>query len=130
MQFKRKVSRIILAGMLFFCATISPADASDYTFAKGDGSQSNPFQISSADDLVGLSADSSYWDRGYYFIQTADIDMIGREFTPIGNADTSFTGTYNGQGYTISNINISSTELAYAGFLGYAQNGDTLLNWE
>ena len=57
---------------------------------------------------------------------TADIDLAGEEWTPIGpNADDSkkFKGTFDGQGHTISNLYVE-TDAGYtaAGFFG-ALNG-------
>lgn len=56
-------------------------------------------------------------------LQTADIDLTGiDDWTPIGNATSSsnnyFKGSYNGNGYTISNLKIKSGEL-YKGLFGY-----------
>lgn len=46
-------------------------------------------------------------------VQTADIDLNGENWTPIGGAQSddgskriSFNGTYNGNGYTISNMKV------------------------
>ncbi len=41
----------------------------------------------------------------------ADIDLAGKEWTPIGNGsykDFCFTGTFDGNGYTISNLTITN----------------------
>ncbi|MGE0076223.1 MAG: Ig-like domain-containing protein [Bacteroidales bacterium] len=91
----------------------------------GSGTSSNPYRISTLADLKFLSENSSYW--GSYFIQTADIDAgetknwnSGSGFSPIGSYDsyddvtgfagTSFSGHYNGSGYTISGIYINRTD--------------------
>lgn len=56
-------------------------------------------------------------------LQTADIDLTGiDDWTPIGNnvspSDNYFQGSYNGNGYTISNLKIKSGE-QYKGLFGY-----------
>ena len=38
-----------------------------------------------------------------------DIDMTGVDWTPLGNYDSPFTGTLDGQGYVIKNLNIDTT---------------------
>lgn len=55
-------------------------------------------------------------------LQTADIDLTGiDDWTPIGNyvspSDNYFQGSYNGNGYTISNLKIKSGE-SYMGLFG------------
>lgn len=74
-------------------------------FAGGDGSQGDPWQIASLDQLqmVGDFLDA-------HFIQTADIDAADEEnFMPIA-MDSSFSGSYNGNDYVISNLTINRTE--------------------
>lgn len=56
-------------------------------------------------------------------LQTADIDLTGiDDWTPIGNSTSSsnnyFKGSYNGNGYTISNLKIKSGE-SRKGLFGY-----------
>ena len=55
---------------------------------------------------------------------TQDIDLSGKEWTPIGDnctdSDASrFTGTFDGQGHVISNLTITGG-YKYAGLFGYA----------
>ena len=59
----------------------------------GDGSQANPYQISSLSNLKWISDDSNRWDKHY--IQTADIDAAQ---TANWNASGTSTGFY-GQGF-------------------------------
>ena len=42
----------------------------------------------------------------------------GIGFTPVGDADNAFSGSFYGQGYEIKNIYINSDELRYAGLFG------------
>lgn len=39
---------------------------------------------------------------------TADIDLTGKEWTPVGNSGQTYNGTFDGQGHTITGLNISS----------------------
>jgi hypothetical protein len=93
----------------------------------GQGTADSPFEIATLDQLKKLSESPTLWDK--YYIQTADIDASatvdwdgGFGFTPIGNSTTSFTGSYNGKGFTISNLFISrnsASERQYMGMFGW-----------
>ncbi len=89
---------------------------------QGDGSKENPYQISTAEDLAAL-ADFVNSGRDYediYFQQVSDIDLSEYEnWTPIGafGTDTTFAGTYDGGGHTISNLNISGGNVGLFGCL-------------
>lgn len=75
----------------------------------GDGSQGTPYQISSAAELAYLAkmVNSGEPNENKYFELTADIDLGGKEWTPIGTSDNQFLGKFIGNGKTISNLTIS-----------------------
>lgn len=78
-------------------------------FAVGDGSQGAPYQISTAGELANLAkmVNGGETDENTYFELTADIDLGGKEWTPIGTKDNQFLGEFNGNGNTISYLTIS-----------------------
>lgn len=88
--------------------------------------------IRTPNDLKRFADDVNGGQRDLNAIQTADIDLKGIEnWVPInwGNNSSSapFTGIYNGNGYTISNLTISSrTNGYYFGLFGLI-GGDALL---
>lgn len=107
---------------------------------KGSGTEADPFQIASRDDLVFLSVQvqestetnpnfpqyvSAY--RGKYFKVMNDIDMSGTKFTPIG-ADMRhrFAGNFDGNGKKISNLKIERN-VHYNGLFG---NADTISSFK
>ena len=49
-----------------------------------------------------------------------DITMDGTEWTPIGTDTIAFTGTFDGQGYTISKLTCTDTNKDHVGLVGYA----------
>ena len=55
-----------------------------------------------------------------------DIDLGGMEWTAIGTKAKNFTGTFDGNGHSISNLKMTVTEgkedKAYMGLFGYAKN--------
>jgi len=55
---------------------------------------------------------------GYNYRQTDDIDFTGCEWTrSIGDGATDFTGSYDGDGHSITNFSLESTE-TFAGLFG------------
>lgn len=111
----------------------------------GTGTQDDPWLISTAADLKALadilnSGNASTYDahgddcgagnfHGYYFKQTADIDLQGIEnWEPIGyNGSTYFAGNYDGNGYIIRNAKstgkVDVDGYATAGIFGWVAFG-------
>ena len=113
---------IMLTNTLVFGFTVS-----------GTGTSGDPYLITSLDDLkwiadqVNAGTDFS----GKYFKQTANIDASattgwnsGKGWSAIGGTDAYFvfSGNYDGQGYTISNLYINNPTANYYGFFGYCAN--------
>lgn len=87
---------ICLACLLLLAA---PAAA-----AGGDGTSANPYQIESAAELQSIQNDLSA-----HYILMNDIDLTGVTWTPIGSYSAGFFGELDGNGYTISNLDLSAT---------------------
>ena len=68
-------------------------------------STAGTYYINTAAGLAKLiyTTENKAVGNGYIFIQTANIDLSGLTYLPIGRLN-SFSGTYDGQGYTISGI--------------------------
>lgn len=91
---------------------------------EGLGTEYAPYQIANINDLKFLSEHAVLWDK--HFIQTADIDAslspgFSEEswFSPLGNLTNNFTGSYDGNGYLISNLHINRLSRDYLGLFGY-----------
>lgn len=69
----------------------------------GDGSETNPYQIKSAS---GLHKMQEFPDK--HFILERDIAGNGLFFEAIGANGVPFTGTFDGQGHTITGVIVSS----------------------
>lgn len=67
------------------------------------------YEVEDCDDLQDVSLDL----EGNY-LQTANIDCNGFDFEPIGDGD-SFEGEYDGNGFTISNLEISGSGFGGSG---------------
>ena len=95
----------------------------------GDGTQNNPYQINSAELLLKLSTEynkdpASF--AGKHWKQTAEIDMTGVKFTPIG-ISTAFSGTYDGGNHAIKNLTIASAA-TNVGLFGTVGNNAVIKN--
>ena len=104
---------------------------------KGNGTAANPLLISSTTDLDQLATAVNGGNnfQGIVFKLTNDIDYSyttewnsnsqENNFTPIGNSNYPFCGTFDGGGHTISGIRADSRSLSvsYGGIFGYINNG-------
>ncbi|SNS30754.1 hypothetical protein SAMN05446037_1007136 [Anaerovirgula multivorans] len=85
------------------------------TISMGDGTPENPYQIWTAEDLNNVR-----YDLSAHYIQMADIDLSGyRNWQPIWDKNLwiPFTGTYDGNFFSISNLKIESSE-SFLGLFG------------
>ena len=106
---------ISLALVLALCLSLLPVTAfaeeggaiQQSTYSGGAGTQEDPWRISTVDDLMTLArmvnAGEKYTAK--YFRQTADLDLTGKSWEPIGYTDSGyyFSGNYNGDNHVISN---------------------------
>ncbi|MBR4843460.1 MAG: right-handed parallel beta-helix repeat-containing protein, partial [Alistipes sp.] len=54
----------------------------------------------------------------------ADIDLNGKEWTPIGNSSKIFKGTFDGQNHTIKNLVVNGNGKSDQGLFGNTHNGE------
>lgn len=85
------------------------------SYAGGDGSKTNPYEIATAEQLAKLARDVNNGNtfRGKYFKLTADIDLSGGIWMPIGKyynygngKNRLFFGKFDGNGHVIKNMHI------------------------
>lgn len=141
---------LIIAAMLL----ASCAQTSDYSFSGGKGTVRDPFQIASAQDLLDLSEMVNTTNESHHYRLTADIDMAGHLWTPIGrrlhdgsvptsdfHKNRMFRGTLNGGGHVIKNLTIhtaqkrdreeyptsTNMQAAFIGFAAGSQNSPTVI---
>ena len=88
-----------------------------YTKAEdGTGTADKPYEINTAAQLAGLAqlVNGGTNFSGKTIKLAADIDLNNQAWTPIGNengfdAELAFSGTFNGDGYTVSGLNVPDT---------------------
>ena len=91
--------------------------STQYPFGGGDGtSAAQAYEISTAQQLAQLAYNVNQGNSysGKYFKLVADIDLAGKDWTPIGyryypGYERGFDGTFDGNGYIIGNLAIGST---------------------
>ena len=110
----KKATAIILSALLVLsCLTVlAGAAAWDGTSTEaytGSGTEADPYVIDTPAKLAKIGEIVAGGDslEGKYFTQTADIDLGGKEWTPIGDGTTAFSGIYNGYGHKITGFSIT-----------------------
>ena len=73
--------------------------------------------ITTADEFQKLTQNSAMWRRNY--VLQSDIDLSGRNITPIGNEVTPFYAHFSGDGHKISNLIINQPDSDNVGLFGY-----------
>lgn len=93
-------------------------------FINGNGTEENPYQISTAEQLQEVE---NHLDA--YFIQVENIDASetsswndGDGFNPIGEDIDPFTGNYDGNGLEISGVVINRPSMSNVGLFGYLED--------
>lgn len=143
MKMKRKLLSLLLAlCLVLMIVPVSTFAAEEPSFGGGTGTQEDPWLITSQGDLIALaeflnSGKAEEFDagnnsigncHGYYFKQTADIDLTGVAWEPIGYSGSYyFAGNYDGDGHTISNATSTGKKddkgHATAGIFGWVAFG-------
>lgn len=140
---KKRIGSLLL--ILALCFTLLPTAAfaeEALSFGGGAGTQEDPWLITSKEDLIALavflnSGKAESFDtgaagigncHGYYFKQTADIDLTGVTWEPIGYSGSYyFAGNYDGDGHSIKNAistgKVDPDGFATAGIFGWVAFG-------
>ncbi len=84
------------------------------SYAGGDGSNSDPYQIATPGQLALFAKQVNNEEIGNnkYLKLTSDIDLGCSNWTPIGNSRSSkFASHFDGKGHTIRNLYINQSEI-------------------
>jgi len=92
----------------------------------GDGSEENPFLVWTAVQLQQVGSNLNGWGLDKHYRQTANITLDGN-WTRIGNDTARFTGTYDGEGFSINGLTINAS-LEGQGLFGYIGSGGEVRN--
>ena len=115
-----------------------------YQAATGSGTAEQPYGISNAGQLYWFAKQVNDGSTDIWGVLTADIvintqvltadgTLNGdgsrfRQWMPIGNGDAPYSGTFDGNGKTISGIYFSDASVDYVGPFGYIGGNATVKN--
>lgn len=86
-------------------------------FQGGDGSEKNPYQIATAEQLDAIKNDLS---ANYCLV--SDINLGSWNWHAIGDQENAFKGTFDGNGYSINNFTMrTQRDVMYYGLFGISQ---------
>ena len=90
-------------------------------------SNTKTYTVYNADGLLAWN-EAAQKDRSINCTLTADIDLTGKVWTPIGtDYDNAYTGTFDGGGHTITGLTFTTND-EYAGLFGYLNRAGTVKN--
>ena len=110
--------RGVVFAVTIICAFYSAAHGAPWA---GSGAEGDPYLIYDACDMQAIGADSNYWDA--HFKLMADINLIDyneSNFNIIGEYPANpFTGVFDGNGHTVSNLSYNSPGTSFVGIFSY-----------
>ena len=107
-------------------ATLNVSSGVSTQALEGDGTAENPYKIATAADLKEFRDKVNGGATTACAKLTADITLDKSEtWTPIGSSKNKYNGTFDGQGYTISGLNVNETGSNEAGLFGDTAQSNT-----
>ena len=108
-----------------------------YTMPEGSGTEEDPYRVSTASELAYFAYKTQIQGQESYdhIVLTDDIDLAGYDWLPMGRArgtNTGFRGAFDGQGHTISNLNVNESGIAKNteyGLFGLVDSGAVIKNF-
>lgn len=130
---KMRLALLALAALVWIAVPVSAraeTDVWDGTiasgFAGGTGTENDPWRIENAEQLAYLAQqvnNGTDYER-QHFLLVSDLDLNGKEWTPIGTGGKSFWGGFDGGGHTITGMTITG-DRDYVGLFGECRNFTT-----
>lgn len=107
MRQKHKFTAFLLS-LCLMLGVVAPGSstttyAADGTIV-GSGAQDNPYRIADATDLITFAALVNNGDSDACAVLINNLDMSGENWTGISTDTVVYTGTFDGQGFTIDNL--------------------------
>lgn len=120
---KKRVLSLLLAVVMVWSLLPTAVLAAGGELA-GDGRADSPYQIAGAADLMAFAEMVNGGKPGICAELTANIDLTGEDWVPIGVKGASYSGTFDGKYFTVT-LDITadgSYEYEYIGLFGYLEN--------
>ena len=125
-QFRKTVLACIVALQLWNCTQVR-------AFSGGTGEANDEYQIATADDLLSIGSDPNLLDKYFILIDDINLDpslLNGEPFDRAviapatdTDADSVFTGSFDGDGHVIHNLTISVENGSTVGLFGRLGSG-------
>ena len=91
-------------------------------------SNTNTYTVYNANGLMNIAELVNGGKTNINITLTADIDLTGKDWTPIGtDYDNSYKGTFDGGGHTITGLTFTTND-EYAGLFGWLNRAGTVKN--
>ena len=117
---KNNFFRLLLSAVLMMGCMAASAVG---TQPSGDGSQDNPYLLANYGNLLWFADQVNNQGRtGICAKLTADIVATGA-WTPIGTPEKMYTGDFDGDGYSISELTLNNPEQSCVGLFGKIDTG-------
>ena len=103
--------------------TVDTWDGTAVAFTQGSGTKEDPWRIENAEQLAYLAQqvnNGTDYERNH-FLLVSDLDLNGKEWTPIGTDGNPFWGGFDGGGHTITGMTITG-DGDYVGLFGECRN--------
>lgn len=83
------------------------------------------YTLTTAEQLAGFAelVNGGESFKGKTITLASNIDLVNKEWTPIGNSSNTFQGTFDGNGNTISNLNVAMEGKSNVGLFGMTTDG-------
>lgn len=129
-----RLALLALAALVWIAVPVSAraeTDVWDGTtasgFAGGTGMENDPWLIENAEQLAYLAQQVNKGKdyQRVHFRLVSDLDLSGKEWTPIGTDGNPFWGGFDGGGHTITGMKITGKEASYVGLFGECHNFTT-----
>jgi hypothetical protein len=106
------------------CFTLSSCYLLSFS-GNGSGTESDPYQITNIEQLQEMNDELDAHYKLMNDIDASDTENWndGEGFDPVGDRYYQFSGTFNGNNYSISNLYINRPDESYIGLFGYNQAG-------
>ena len=79
------------------------------TSLSGEGTESNPYKIGTANELAFLAEKINAGEAKYvgkHYVLVSDINLAGKEWVPIGTKDKPFMGVFDGKNHKIVGLTV------------------------
>ncbi|MBE6811889.1 MAG: hypothetical protein E7523_03295 [Ruminococcaceae bacterium] len=114
---KKIISLFLSMLMIISCCSAAVPGLAVFALAWDGATSTQPsaidgvYQIGTAEELAWFAAQVNAGNTAYNALLTADIDLSGQVWTPIGNDSKRYAGTFDGNNFTVSNVYITTTSV-------------------